>query len=124
MNKTKKADQEETNQEETHQESERQQKPASGGRRTESRQKLTISDIARMAGVSKKTVSRVINHSGQVRQDTRDKILSVVKEHGYQPDPRARRQALFSRRTARPWHAPCKLGMAEAPANRRLPFAA
>jgi LacI family transcriptional regulator len=94
MNKTKKADQEETNQEETHQESERQQKPASGGRRTESRQKLTISDIARMAGVSKKTVSRVINHSGQVRQDTRDKILSVVKEHGYQPDPQARALAL------------------------------
>jgi LacI family transcriptional regulator len=67
---------------------------AQGRRRSEANPKLTISDIARMAGVSKKTVSRVINHSGLVRQDTRDKILSVVKEHGYQPDPQARALAL------------------------------
>jgi len=56
--------------------------------------KLTISDIARMAGVSKKTVSRVINHSGLVRDETRDRILKIVKEHGYRPDPQARALAL------------------------------
>jgi LacI family transcriptional regulator len=56
--------------------------------------KLTISDIARMAGVSKKTVSRVINHSGLVKQETRDRILKVVQDHGYRPDPQARALAL------------------------------
>jgi LacI family transcriptional regulator len=50
----------------------------------------TINDIARLAGVSKKTVSRVINDSPLVRPDTRDKILSLMKEHGYVPDPQAR----------------------------------
>ena len=56
--------------------------------------KLTISDIAKMAGVSKKTVSRVINHSGLVKQVTREKILRIVKEMDYQPDPQARALAL------------------------------
>lgn len=56
--------------------------------------KLTITDIARLAGVSKKTVSRVINHSGLVRQETRDRILEIVAEHGYRPDPQARALAL------------------------------
>jgi len=61
--------------------------PESGG-------KLTITDIARMAGVSKKTVSRVINHSGLVKQETRDRILKVVAEHDFRPDPQARALAL------------------------------
>ncbi len=65
-----------------------------GRRRSGSNQKLTISDIARLANVSKKTVSRVINHSGLVRQETRDKILRIVDKHGYQPDPQARALAL------------------------------
>lgn len=56
--------------------------------------RLTITDIARMAGVSKKTVSRVINHSGLVRAETREHILEIVKKHGYQPDPQARALAL------------------------------
>jgi LacI family transcriptional regulator len=47
-----------------------------------------------MAGVSKKTVSRVINHSGLVKTETRDRILQIVKQHGYQPDPQARALAL------------------------------
>jgi len=56
--------------------------------------KLTITDVARLAGVSKKTVSRVINRSGLVKEETRDKILEIVKEHDYQPDPQARALAL------------------------------
>jgi len=56
--------------------------------------KLTISDVAKMAGVSKKTVSRVINHSGLVKEATREKILRIVEQHGYQPDPQARALAL------------------------------
>ena len=62
--------------------------------RRNSGKKLTITDIARLAGVSKKTVSRVINRSGQVKGVTREKILKVVEEHGYIPDPQARALAL------------------------------
>jgi LacI family transcriptional regulator len=66
---------------------------AASGRRNDG-PRLTIMDIARMAGVSKKTVSRVINHSGLVRQDTREKILRIIEKHQYQPDPQARALAL------------------------------
>jgi len=61
---------------------------------TEEGGRLTITDIARLAGVSKKTVSRVINHSGQVKQETRDRILEIVAKHHYRPDPQARALAL------------------------------
>jgi len=50
----------------------------------------TINDIARLAGVSKKTVSRIINHSPLVRPDTRDKVELLMRELGYVPDPMAR----------------------------------
>ena len=50
----------------------------------------TINDIARLAGVSKKTVSRIINHSPLVRQDTREKVEALMREVGYVPDPLAR----------------------------------
>jgi LacI family transcriptional regulator len=50
----------------------------------------TINDIARLAGVSKKTVSRVINASPFVQQETRDRIQAVIAETGYVPDPQAR----------------------------------
>ncbi len=50
----------------------------------------TINDIARLAGVSKKTVSRVINASPYVQKETRERIQAVIAEHGYAPDPQAR----------------------------------
>lgn len=50
----------------------------------------TINDIARMAGVSKKTVSRIINRSPLVRQDTRERVEALMREVGYVPDPLAR----------------------------------
>jgi LacI family transcriptional regulator len=52
--------------------------------------KATINDIARIAGVSKKTVSRIINQSPLVRDDTREKVLALMQEVGYVPDPQAR----------------------------------
>ena len=58
---------------------------ASGGRR-----RATINDIARLAQVSKKTVSRVINRSPFVRGDTRARIEAVIAQTGYAPDPQAR----------------------------------
>jgi LacI family transcriptional regulator len=56
--------------------------------------KPTINDIARLAGVSKKTVSRVINRSGSLHDDTREKIEAVIRETGYVPNPQARALAL------------------------------
>ncbi len=52
--------------------------------------KPTINDVADLAGVSKKTVSRVINASPLVNQSTRDGIQLVIDEIGYRPDPQAR----------------------------------
>lgn len=65
-----------------------------GNLRRRSGKQLTITDIARMAGVSKKTVSRVINHSGLVKEETRQRILETIETHQYQPDPQARALAL------------------------------
>ena len=50
----------------------------------------TINDIARLAKVSKKTVSRVINDSPFVREETREKISAIIAELGFAPDPQAR----------------------------------
>ena len=55
-----------------------------------SRKRATINDVARLAGVSKKTVSRVINDSPSVQQETRERIEAVIKQTGYVPDPQAR----------------------------------
>jgi len=52
--------------------------------------KPTINDVAELAGVSKKTVSRVINNSPLVNEETRDGIQTVIQTIGYQPDPQAR----------------------------------
>lgn len=54
------------------------------------RPNITINDVARLANVSKKTVSRVINESPLVREETREKVKAIIKEHGYAPDPQAR----------------------------------
>ena len=47
-------------------------------------------DVARLAGVSKKSVSRVLNDEQGVSERTREHIRSVIAETGYQPDRRAR----------------------------------
>ena len=52
--------------------------------------KPTINDVANLAGVSKKTVSRVINASPLVNKSTRDGIQLIIDEIGYRPDPQAR----------------------------------
>ncbi len=52
--------------------------------------KPTINDIARLARVSKKTVSRVINESPFVRKETRERIAALMRQSGYVPDPQAR----------------------------------
>lgn len=56
--------------------------------------KPTINDVARIAGVSKKTVSRVINRSPLLNQATREKVEKVIADLGYVPNPQARALAL------------------------------
>lgn len=50
----------------------------------------TIRDIAKEAGVSTATVSRVLNSSTHVNEDTKEKIMSVVKKYNYSPSTIAR----------------------------------
>jgi LacI family transcriptional regulator len=59
-------------------------------------EKLTIRQIAKLAGVSRSTVSRVINEHPNVSRETREQVLQVVSETGFLPDPIAR--SLSSRR--------------------------
>ena len=66
-------------------------------RETEERGRMakpTINDVARLAGVSKKTVSRVINRSPLLNEETRDRVEAVIRETGYVPNPQARALAL------------------------------
>ncbi|QSO51024.1 LacI family DNA-binding transcriptional regulator [Alicyclobacillus curvatus] len=58
----------------------------------------TIKDVARMAGVSVSTVSRVINESGYSSPETRQKVLQCMQELGFSPNDVAR--GLVSGRTA------------------------
>ena len=59
-----------------------------------SRGQTTINDVARIAGVSKKTVSRVINRSPLLNDDTRRRVEDVIAELAYIPNPQARALAL------------------------------
>ncbi len=54
----------------------------------------TINDVARVAGVSKKTVSRVINRSPLLNDETRKRVEDVIGQLGYIPNPQARALAL------------------------------
>ena len=50
---------------------------------------ITIRDVAREAGVSVATVSRVLNNSASVTGDTRDAVLRTVERLGYRPNANA-----------------------------------
>jgi LacI family transcriptional regulator len=52
---------------------------------------LTIYDIAKRAGVGIGTVSRVLNNSPKVSEATRRKVMAVIQEMDYVPNPFARR---------------------------------
>jgi DNA-binding LacI/PurR family transcriptional regulator len=56
-------------------------------------------DVARLAGVSQKTVSRVFNNELNVAEDTRNRVLEAARELGYRPNGAAR--ALQTGRTYR-----------------------
>jgi len=58
-----------------------------------------MSDVARTAGVSLMTVSRVINQKGDVNSETRKRILQIIKELDYHPSAIARSLATKQTRT-------------------------
>lgn len=55
--------------------------------------RATIFDVAKAAGVSIKTVSRVVNHEANVRTSTRERVEKAVRELKYRPDQSARNLA-------------------------------
>jgi LacI family transcriptional regulator len=58
---------------------------------------FTLEMVAEKAGVSRSTVSRVVNNHPNVREDVRERVLSVIKDTDYRPHPAAR--SLASHRT-------------------------
>lgn len=61
------------------------------------KQTVTIYDVAREAGVSMATVSRVVNHNPNVKPSTRKKVEDVIKRLKYRPNAVAR--GLASKKT-------------------------
>lgn len=59
--------------------------------------KSKISDVAKLAGVSVTTVSRVMNNRGYISKETRDNVHRAMEELNYFPNDLAR--ALFNKRT-------------------------
>lgn len=57
----------------------------------------TLEEVARLAGVSRSTVSRVINDHPNVRPETRERVWQAIRESGYQPHVAAR--SLVTNRT-------------------------
>lgn len=49
-----------------------------------------INDVCQLAGVSKATVSRVLNGTGQVKQSTKELVYAAMKQLDYHPNSIAR----------------------------------
>lgn len=56
----------------------------------QSRRPTTIEDVARFTGLSRQTISRVVNNHGKVRPSTRQRVLDAIDELGYRPNSLAR----------------------------------
>lgn len=59
----------------------------------------TLVDVARQAGVSRSTASRVLSHSGYASQETRLRVLEAAKALGYRPNRVARSLRMQQTRT-------------------------
>ena len=58
---------------------------------------VTLQDVAKLAGVSTKTVSRVVNNQGELSMATRERVQAAIEQLGYRPNILAR--SLVNRRT-------------------------
>ncbi|HBO37925.1 MAG TPA: HTH-type transcriptional regulator TreR, partial [Pasteurellaceae bacterium] len=61
--------------------------------------KLTINDIAKLIGVGKSTVSRVLNNDSNVSKETRKRVEAVIAQYGFQPSKSARAMRGVGNRT-------------------------
>jgi DNA-binding LacI/PurR family transcriptional regulator len=61
--------------------------------------RITINDVAKLSNVSKSTISRVINRSGPVSTQTREKVMQAVDALNYQPNEIARSLSLKRTKT-------------------------
>ena len=61
--------------------------------------KVTISDVARTAGVSNSAVSYALNGKPGVSEDTREKVLKVAEQMGWKPNMAAKALSDASTRT-------------------------
>lgn len=51
---------------------------------------MNIKEMAKLAGVSCAAISRVLNDSGYVKEDTRKKVMEIIREYNYTPNMIAR----------------------------------
>ena len=51
---------------------------------------VTISDVAKAAGVGRGTVDRVLHNRGRVSEETAQKVINVIQQLGYKPNMAAR----------------------------------
>ncbi len=66
-------------------------------RRTRAGRTPVMADVARLAGVSHQTVSRVVNGQTNLRPETRERVLEAIQQLGYRPNTAAR--SLVTRRS-------------------------
>lgn len=64
--------------------------PSRSGETPSPDQSARMRDVAQLAGVSHMTVSRVLNENGNVRPQTRARVLEAVRQLGYRPNSAAR----------------------------------
>ncbi|QAY77470.1 LacI family DNA-binding transcriptional regulator [Sphingosinicella sp. BN140058] len=67
--------------------------------------KATIDDVARVAGVGRTTVSRVLNNGPNVRPEVREKVMRAVEELGFRVNEQARSLAIGAKREIALIHA-------------------
>jgi LacI family transcriptional regulator len=63
---------------------------------------LTLEEVAKLAGVSRSTASRVINDHPGVRPEVRERVWQVIRQYGYEPNLAARALASQRAETASP----------------------
>jgi len=87
----------------------------------------TISDVARLAGVSKSTVSAVLNNKSPIRESTRRNVLRAMEDLAYRPSPSARRGfrpapgksiAFIVKESGNPYYSEVLAGIEEVAAER------
>jgi LacI family transcriptional regulator len=66
-------------------------------RKANGSQHATLRDVAKLANVSTKTVSRVVNNQGEIRKATRERVQAAIEQLGYRPNVLAR--SLINQRT-------------------------